>query len=258
MPTTIDLNCDLGESFGAYRLGQDEELLSYISSANIACGWHAGDPMVMDSTVKLARERGVAVGAHPSYPDLLGFGRRYLECSPAEIRNYLIYQIGALNAFCRAHGVRLTHVKPHGSLYNQAAENEKLAAAILEAIARVDENLYYFALAGPQTAFLKDLGYRMGVRVIYEAFPDRAYTPQGTLVSRKEPGAVIHDHELAAKRALSIAQDGVVKAINGAEISMCAQTLCIHGDNPQALDLVRSIRSTLTAAGITIAPPRGE
>jgi UPF0271 protein len=251
----IDLNCDMGEGFGAYRMGQDEELILFVTSANVACGWHAGDPQVMDRTVRLARKSGVAVGAHPSYPDLLGFGRRHLDCSLEEIRNYVIYQVGALGAFCRVHGVRLTHVKPHGALYNKAAEDERVAQAVMEAVCRVDPGLYYFALAGPKREFVAALGEKLGLRVIYEAFPDRAYTPGGTLVSRKEAGAVIHDPREVAARALKIARFGLITDINGMDLPLQAQTICVHGDNPQALSLVKAIREALATENIQIAPP---
>ncbi len=248
----IDLNCDMGEAFGDYKLGNDEGIIKYISSANIACGWHAGDPMVMDKTVRLAVENGVAIGAHPGYPDLMGFGRRDMGCTAREITNYLIYQIGALQAFCRAWGTRLTHVKPHGSLYNKAAADEATARAIAEAIIRVDPRLVYVALAGSGGGFMKDIASEMGLNVIYEAFPDRAYTSSGALVSRREAGAVLHDPQVVAARALKMARDGLVTASDGTEIAINPQTLCVHGDNPQAMELARTIREILNANGITV------
>ena len=166
----IDLNCDMGESFGAYKLGLDEEVIKYITSANIACGWHAGDPLVMNKTVRMAVEHGVGIGAHPGYPDLLGFGRRNMDCTPEEIRNYVIYQIGALQAFCKVHGTKLSHVKPHGALYLTAVEREDVARAIAEAILSVDENLIYVALAGAKGERMRRIGEEVGLRVAYEAF----------------------------------------------------------------------------------------
>ena len=189
----IDLNCDMGESFGAYKLGMDEKVIQYITSANIACGWHAGDPLVMDKTVKMSVEHGVGVGAHPGYPDLLGFGRRNMDCTPDEIRSYVVYQIGALQGVCKIHGTRLRHVKPHGALYLTAVVNEVVARAVAEAIVSVDADLLYVALAGAKGEMMTRIGKDVGLKVVYEAFPDRAYTPEGNLVSRREPGAVIQD-----------------------------------------------------------------
>lgn len=249
----IDLNCDMGESFSSYKLGLDEEVIKYITSANIACGWHAGDPMVMNETVRLAVEHKVGIGAHPGYPDLLGFGRRNMDCTAAEVRNYLIYQIGALKAFCDANGARLFHVKPHGNLYLTALDNRDTAAAIAEAIVAVDPELRYVALAGAKGDTMRKIGEEVGLKVVYEAFPDRAYTPGGTLVSRREPGAVIKDPEMVAERAIAMAE-GKVIAIDGTEIPLETQTLCVHGDTPGAVDLVRSIRRRLEAAGIHVMP----
>lgn len=250
----IDLNCDMGESFGAYKLGFDEEVMKYITSANIACGWHAGDPMVMDKTVRMAAENGVGVGAHPGYPDLLGFGRRNMDCLPEEIRNYMVYQIGAMKGFCAVHGVTLRHVKPHGNLYLSAVEDERVARPIAEAIVSVDPNLMYVALAGAKGELMRRIGEEVGLRVVYEAFPDRAYTPQGTLVSRREHGAVIKEPEKVAERALKMAKEGKVIAIDGTEISLSTQTLCVHGDTPDAMHLVKQIREILDKGGLEVKP----
>ena len=250
----IDLNCDMGESFGAYKLGMDEAVIQYITSANIACAWHAGDPAVMNHTVAMAVEHGVGVGAHPGYPDLLGFGRRNMDCTMEELRNYVIYQVGALQAFCSAHGTRLQHVKPHGALYLTAVENEDVARAVAEAIVRVNPDLLYVALAGAKGKLMTRIGQEVGLKVVYEAFPDRAYSPEGTLVSRRQPGAVIKDPQAVAERALQMVQEGVVIAADGSTISLEAQTLCVHGDNPKAVDLVRSIRETLEADGVAVTP----
>lgn len=251
---SIDLNCDMGESFGAYTMGMDEAVIAHISSANIACGWHAGDPMVMDRTIRLAKRHGVSPGAHPGYPDRLGFGRRAMHLTREEIRAYLIYQIGALQAFCRAHGLKLRHVKPHGSLYLSAVENAEVARGVAEAILQVDPGLYYLALAGTKGDLMAAIGREMGLKVVHEAFPDRAYTPEGTLVPRSQPGAVIKDPGEVAARALKMARDGVVEAIDGRPIPLAAQTLCVHGDTPGAVDLVRQIRESLENAGIRVAP----
>ena len=253
MTHTIDLNCDMGESFGAYTIGLDAEVMPYITSANIACGFHAGDPEVMDRTVKLATKHHVGIGAHPGYPDRLGFGRRFMACSAEEIRTAVAYQIGALQAFCQIHGVPLRHVKPHGALYLAAVGKEKVARAVAEAIVAVDPKLKYVALAGTKGTMMTDIGQELGLEVVYEAFPDRAYTPDGTLVARKEVGAVIHDPEIVAQRALKIAKDREVVAIDGSVIALNAQTLCVHGDNPAAVDLVREIRAMLEKNDITVA-----
>jgi UPF0271 protein len=251
---SIDLNCDMGESFGAYKLGLDEEVIKYITSANIACGWHAGDPMVMDKTVKMAVEHGVGIGVHPGYPDLLGFGRRNMDCLPEEIRNYLIYQTGALQAFCAAHRAKLRHVKPHGNLYLTAVENELVARAVAEAIVSVDPKLLYVALAGGKGELMTRVGQEVGLKVVYEAFPDRAYTSDGNLVSRRQPGSVIKDPDEVAERALKMAKEGKVVAVDGTEIPLAAQTLCVHGDTPGAVNLVKSVREKLEAEGVQVKP----
>ena len=251
---TIDLNCDMGESFGAYTLGRDEDVVKHISSANIACGWHAGDALVMNRSVQLAAAHGVGVGAHPSYPDFMGFGRRNMDCTAEEIRNYVIYQIGALSAFCAANGVKMRHIKPHGSLYLTAVKNEAVATAIAEAIVSVDSGLIFVALAGPKGALMAGIGEKLGLKVVYEAFPDRAYIADGTLASRRLPGAVIADPNEVAQRALKMAKEGKVVAIDGTEIDLHAHTLCVHGDNPNAVDLVKTIRGRLEAADIAVRP----
>lgn len=250
----IDLNCDMGESFGAYKLGMDDAVIQFISSANIACAWHAGDPSVMNHTVAIAVEHGVGVGAHPGYPDLLGFGRRNLDCTMEELRNYVIYQIGALQAFCNVHGTKMQHVKPHGALYLTAVENEDVARVVAEAIVSVNPDLLYVALAGARGELMTRIGQEVGLGVVYEAFPDRAYSPEGTLVSRRQPGAVIKEPQVVAERALRMVKEGVVIAIDGSTIPLDVQTLCVHGDNPKAVELVRSIRETLEAEGVAVTP----
>jgi len=250
----IDLNCDMGESFGAYSLGMDKNVIRYITSANIACGWHAGDPAVMDDTVKMALDNGVGVGAHPGYPDLVGFGRRSMDCTADDIRRYIIYQIGALQGFCQTHGTRLRHVKPHGALYTTAVVDEVVARAVAVAIVGVDPEILYVALAGAKGEMVTRIGKEVGLKVVYEAFPDRAYSADGNLVSRKLPGAVIKDPKEVSERALRMAKEGVVRAVDGTMISLDVQTLCVHGDNPSAVDLVRSIREEIEREGITLKP----
>lgn len=250
----IDLNCDMGESFGAYQIGMDAAVMPNITSANIACGWHAGDPRVMDQTVKLAVEHGVGIGAHPGYPDLIGFGRRNMDCIPSDIRQYVIYQIGALQAFCNAHNVKMQHVKPHGALYLTAVMDETVARAVAEAIVSVDPDLYYVALAGEKGALMTRIGQEVGLKVVYEAFPDRAYTPEGNLVSRKLPGAVIQSPEQVSERALKMAAEGKVVAVDGTVVDINAQTLCVHGDTTKAVELVKGIRQMLENEGLSVTP----
>ena len=247
----VDLNSDLGESFGRYKLGLDEEVMKYITSANIATGWHAGDPLVMRKTVKLAKENGVAVGAHPGYPDLMGFGRRYIKLSPEEARNYILYQIGALYAFARAEGLELQHVKPHGALYNALVKEEELARAVIEGIADFDRKLIFVTLSGSRPAQIAE---EMGVRVAHEVFADRAYNPDGTLVSRSKPGAVIGDAEEIVERVVSMVKDGGVRAINGEWVELKADTICVHGDNPKAVEIASMVRKALEAEGVKVVP----
>ncbi len=233
----------MGESFGAYNLGMDDEVIKFITSANIACGWHAGDPQVMEKTVKMAKKHHVSIGAHPGYPDLFGFGRRNMTCSPDDIRQFIIYQIGALQAFCASQGSTLQHVKPHGALYLTAVNDESIARAIAKAIVSVNPDLYFVALAGKKGELMTRVGEEVGLKVIYEAFPDRAYTPEGTLAPRADPGAVIIDPDVVAQRALRMARDGKVIATDGSTIHLNAQTLSVHGDTPSALKLVEQICS---------------
>jgi UPF0271 protein len=251
----IDLNSDVGESFGNYQLGLDEKIIPLISSANIACGFHAGDPTVMKRTIAIAKEYGVALGAHPGFPDLLGFGRRKMDASLDEIKDYVTYQMGALQAFAAAQGMALQHVKPHGALYNMAVEDMEIWDAVAEVIAAVDSGLIMFVMAGPWRQDLDAIGARHGIRIAFEFFGDRAYNPDGTLVSRKLPGAVIHDHEWVAEKVLKMVKEGKVVCIDGTEIELAAETICVHGDNPAALELVRNIRESLLKEGIEITPP---
>ncbi len=249
----IDMNCDMGESFGAYSIGMDPEIMPHITSANVACGFHAGDPVVMGKTVALAKKHGVAIGAHPGFPDLMGYGRRNMICSPDEITAYVTYQIGALMAFAAANGIKVQHVKPHGALYNMAQPDETMMEAICRAVAAVDPSLILVALAGKWADRNRAIAKSHGLRVAFEAFPDRAYTPEGTLQSRKEPGSVIKDPETVAQRALKMAKEGKVVAIDGSVLAITPETLCVHGDTPGAVALVRQIRQILTDNGVEVA-----
>lgn len=254
MGNKIDLNSDVGESFGVYRLGVDEELIPFISSANIACGFHAGDPSVMRHTVSLAKKYGVAVGAHPGFPDLMGFGRRNMDLSANEIRDCVVYQIGALQAFAAMAGLKLQHVKAHGALYNMGVQRVDIYEAIAEAMARIDKALILVVICGPGQKELEEIGKKYGLRVAFEAFADRGYNPDGTLVSRKQPGAVLGDPQAVSARILKLVKEGRVTAGDGSEIELRADTICLHGDNPVALSLARAIRKSCAAAGVEIAP----
>ncbi len=245
----VDLNSDLGESFGAYTMGLDSEVIKYVTSANVACGWHAGDPLVMDATLAAAKECGAAVGAHPGYPDLMGFGRRNMVVSPKEAKAYVKYQMGALMAFTKSYGLPLQHVKPHGALYNMAAKDVTLARALAEAIAEVDDTIIMLALANSQ---MITAAKEVGLRVANEVFADRAYLEDGNLVPRNQEGAVIHDEALAMERVIDMVTKGKVKAITGKEIAMEAHSICVHGDNPKAVDFVRTIREKLQGAGVEV------
>jgi UPF0271 protein len=251
----IDLNSDVGESFGNYKLGMDEELIPLISSANIACGYHAGDPAVMRQTVALARKHGVGLGAHPGLPDLVGFGRRNMDVTLAEIRDFVACQIGSLQAVAALQGGRLQHVKPHGALYNMAVANPAIWDAVAEVMAALDARLILYVLAGAGRPQIEEIGRRRGIRIAFEFFADRAYNPDGSLVSRKLPGAVIHDHDAVAAKILKLVTTGTVTTVTGAEIALKAETICVHGDNPEALALVKQIRATLKSAGVAVKPP---
>lgn len=245
----VDLNSDLGESFGNYTLGMDEEILKYVSSANVACGWHAGDPLVMEKTIALAKACGTAVGAHPGFPDLMGFGRRNLAVTPEEAKAYVKYQLGALYAFTKSQSVKIQHVKPHGALYNMAAVDEKLARAMCEAVYEVDKDIIFMGLAGSK---MIEAAEAAGLRAASEVFADRAYNDDGTLVSRKLPGAVIKDKDLAIRRVVRMVKEGRVESVNGNDIAIKADSICVHGDNPKALEFVRNIRETLVSEGVEI------
>lgn len=245
----VDLNCDLGESFGNYTIGCDEKVIPFISSANVACGFHASDPIVMDKTVEMARKYGVSVGAHPGLPDLMGFGRRKMDIAPLEAKTMVQYQIGALSAFCRAHNIKMSHVKPHGALYNMAGKNLELAFAICEGIREVNPNLILLALSGSK---MIEAAKMTGLRYASEVFADRAYKDDGSLVDRKNNGAVITDEDEALKRVVRMIKEGRVRSINGNDIEIEAQSICVHGDGIKALEFVKKIRQNLEQENIEI------
>lgn len=245
----IDLNADLGESFSAWTMGDDAAMLDIVSSANVACGFHAGDPMTMRATCEAAAERGVVVGAHVSYRDLHGFGRRFIDATPAELVADLLAQLGALSAMCAVAGTRIAYVKPHGALYNTIVHHEAQAAAVVEAVRLFDASLPIMCLPG---ALVLDLAEQAGLRSVRETFADRGYTPEGTLVSRREPGAVLHDPELVAARMLRLATEGVVEAVDGSLVQVQADSICTHGDSPGAVEMARAVREALEAAGVPI------
>lgn len=245
----VDLNCDMGESFGAYQKGNDKEILNYVSSANIACGFHAGDPTTMRETVKLALEKGVAIGAHPGLPDLIGFGRRNMDVSAQEAYDIVLYQIGALHAFVRAEGGSLQHVKPHGALYNMAAKNSELAMAIAEAVYKAGPGLILFGLAGSN---LIKAGEKLGLQIAHEVFADRTYQLDGTLTPRKQANALITNNEQSVNQVIRMVKEGRVRTVQGDDTSVQADTICIHGDGQHALEFARKIRSGLETEGIEI------
>ncbi len=247
----VDLNCDLGESFGAFTIGADAELMSTISSANVACGFHAGDPAVMRRTVRMAREAGVAVGAHPGLPDLVGFGRRDMRVTPHEVEDMVLYQVGALRAIASAEGVTLRHVKAHGALYNMAARDRGLAEAIARAVRAVDPALILFGLAGSE---MLRAASAAGLPTAAEGFADRTYEPDGSLTPRAQAHALLQDQGSVVRRAVRMASQDSVVTTDGSEVVMRVDTICIHGDTPGAPELARAVRAGLERAGIAIAP----
>ncbi|NRR02906.1 LamB/YcsF family protein [Brevibacillus sp. RS1.1] len=247
---TVDLNCDMGESFGTYQLGNDQEILSYITSANVACGYHAGDPATMRKTVQMALKAGVAIGAHPGFADLVGFGRRNMEISPEEAYDLVVYQIGALQAFVRAEGGVMHHVKPHGALYNMAATRPALAESIALAIYKVNPELVLYGLAGSE---LTRAGEKIGLITAHEVFADRTYQQGGTLTPRSQPNAIISDQQQSLQQVIRMVCDGRVLTQQGVDIPIQADSICIHGDGANALAFAQSIREALSGAGITIA-----
>lgn len=247
----MDLNSDLGEGFGAWAMGDDAALLGVVSSANVACGAHAGDPSIMLATCRTAAERGVAIGAHVAYRDLAGFGRRPLLVTPDELYADVVHQLGALMATARVAGTTVTYVKPHGALYNTACADPVQAEAVVRAVADVDPTLAVLAL--PDSELLVAAAHR-GVRSVSEVFADRAYEPDGSLVSRSRPGAVLHDAETVARRVLRMVTDGTVRAVDGSDVPVRADSVCVHGDSPDAVAMARAVRSLLTDHGVTIQP----
>lgn len=247
----VDLNSDVGESFGAYKLGLDVEVLKHVTSANIACGFHAGDFMVMEKTVAMAVKNNVGIGAHPGFPDLQGFGRRQMKLTPEEVKNLIIYQVGALAAFAQAKGQTLQHVKAHGSLYNQAAKDPALAEAIACGIKAAAPDTILLGLAGSE---MIQAAEKVDLKAAQEVFADRGYNPDGTLVPRSQPGAMIHDPGIAIPRVVRMVTEGKVTAVNGEDIDICADSICVHGDNPEAIEFVKSIRAALEDAGVKVVP----
>jgi len=244
---TIDLNCDLGESFGNYSIGADEEVIPLITSANIACGYHASDPVIMEKTVKLAKAAGVKAGAHAGYPDLMGFGRRNMKLSYAEARDYTVYQIGALQAFCQSCGTPLVHVKLHGAFYNMAAKDYDLAHAVCEGMSCVSGGLKFMGLPG---SMMEQAAGDTGLFFIHEVFADRAYMDDGSLVPRSQPGAMIEDENTAIKRVIRMIIEKKVCTISGNDIPVRADSVCVHGDSPQALMFVKALRKAFSENGI--------
>lgn len=252
---SIDLNSDLGESFGAWRMGDDAAMLDIVTSANVACGFHAGDPAGILQTLKAAAEKNVTIGAHVSYPDKVGFGRRNMDVASDELTADVIYQIGALQALAKAAGTSVRYVKPHGALYNTIAHDRRQAMAVIEAIRAIDPALVLVALAGSP---LIELARSEGLQCVAEAFADRAYTPEGTLVSRREPGAVLHDPVLVAQRMLRLVQSGSIEAIDGSLVRIEADSICVHGDSPAAVEMARELRRVLEHANTSLQPFAGE
>ncbi|MEH7418818.1 5-oxoprolinase subunit PxpA [Neobacillus drentensis] len=245
----VDLNCDMGESFGAYKMGTDEEILDYVTSANIACGFHAGDPGVMRKMVTLALEKDVAIGAHPGLPDLVGFGRRNMGISPQEAFDMTVYQIGALYGFVKAEGGKMQHVKPHGALYNMAAKSRELSDAIAQAVYKVDSDLILFGLSGSE---LVKAGQAIGLRTASEVFADRTYHQDGSLTPRRQPGAMITDDKLAIDQVIRMVKEGKVRSQQGVEVNIQGETVCIHGDGPHALSFARQIRELLITSDVNV------
>jgi len=245
----IDLNCDMGESFGAWKMGNDAALMDFVSSINVACGFHAGDASTIRETIETAIEKGVAIGAHPSFPDLQGFGRREMQMTEGEVFDTVLYQVAALKGICEAHGARLHHVKPHGALYNSAAKNIEQAAAIVRAVKAIDENLIFYGLSG---SFLITEAEKINLKTASEVFADRTYQPDGNLTARSEPDALIETTEQACEQVLEMVGSQTVTAMNGEKVSIKAETICLHGDGKHALDFARAIKRKLAENNISI------
>jgi UPF0271 protein len=245
----VDLNCDLGESFGTYKIGRDEEILQYVTSANIACGFHGGDPSVMRKTVRLALANGVAIGAHPGLPDLIGFGRRNMTITSQEAYDMVVYQLGALAAFVKAEGGTMQHVKPHGALYNMAAKDQFLSKAIAQAVYDVNQELILFGLSGSE---LVAAGEKLGLRTAHEVFADRTYQADGTLTPRTQPGAMVTDHQQAIDQVVQMVKNKTVLSQQGTEVTIKADTVCIHGDGNHALEFACQIRDFLVSSAVVV------
>ncbi|MDQ1536042.1 MAG: 5-oxoprolinase (ATP-hydrolyzing) subunit [Actinomycetota bacterium] len=248
---SIDLNSDLGEGFGAWVMGDDEAMLGVVTSANVACGFHAGDPDILRRVCAQAAERGVAIGAHVGYDDLSGFGRRAIDVEPGRLTNDVIYQLAALDGFARVAGTRVRYVKPHGALYNTAAGDKTQAASVVEAIRLYDESLPVLGLPGSALLTIAD---EVGIPAVAEAFADRGYTPEGNLVPRSQPGALLHDPEQVARRMIQMVTTGRVEATDGTQVSVRADSICVHGDSPGALEMAVAVRRALVAAGVDLRP----
>jgi UPF0271 protein len=248
---TVDLNADLGEGFGSWRMGDDHALLDIVTSANVACGYHAGDPSIMRAVCRRAADRDVAIGAHVGYADKPGFGRRFLDIEPAALRDEVLYQLAALDAFARIAGSEVRYVKPHGALYNTIGHHEGQAAAVVQAICDYDRSLSVLGLPG---ALWLDLAADAGLTVVHEAFADRAYTPEGTLVSRRQPGSVLHDKGEIARRCVAMATGKPILDSNGGELKLQPDSICVHGDTPGAVTIAQAVRRRLTDAGVTLTP----
>jgi UPF0271 protein len=249
--TSFDLNSDVGESFGRWELGDDAAMLAVVTSANVACGFHAGDPSTLRRTCALAAQRGVAVGAQVGYRDLAGFGRRFIDVDPSELTDDIVYQIGALDGICRAAGTRVRYVKPHGALYNAVVHHEAQAAAVVAAVRAYDPDLPVLGLPG--SAFLA-AAEKAGLRTVREFFVDRGYTPQGTLVPRREPGALLHDPKEVTARVLRMVTEGKVTAVDGSDVDVRADSACVHGDSPGAVAMAEAVRAGLAEAGVSLRP----
>ncbi|SOC41478.1 5-oxoprolinase subunit PxpA [Ureibacillus acetophenoni] len=245
----VDLNCDIGESFGRYTLANQEEILGHVTSANIACGFHAGDPSVMRETVKIAIKNNVKIGAHPGLPDLVGFGRREMAITPQEAYDMVVYQIGALQAFLTIEGVKMQHVKPHGALYNMAAKDAKIAEAIAQAVYDVSQDLILFGLASSE---LTKAGEKIGLQTAHEVFADRTYQEDGSLTSRKQSNALITSQEEAANQVIRMVTDGKVRTVQGTDVTLRADSICIHGDGEHAVDFAKYIKRELQSKGIEV------
>jgi len=243
----VKLNCDLGESFGSWSMGEDEAIIPLIDMANIACGFHASDPLVMQKTVEFAKKHSVMIGAHPGYPDLVGFGRRSMKCSSEEIEAFVVYQVGALSGVCKASGAKVEYVKPHGALYNDMMKDENIMRAILGAISKIDKNLKLMILSTTKNSYYEKLAYEFRVELIYEVFADRAYTNDGFLVPRTQSGAVIHDLDTVLKRIDLLKSEGMLVTIDGSKIELKADSMCVHGDNAEAVKFVKALRDYIVA-----------